>query len=284
MPRPSLRSRLGVLAAVATATLTALTAGTASGATTATGTTTPTGGDYGPPYVYTTALINNNPLNAEPLPKTAWITRTALGYLYRAGGQDSHLTLTRVTGGLRFRDTRTAKLKPLPDSCKRRRVDVGIAVVCRIPATVSVSAPLLVEVWPRVGDDFVDGSTLPASIDMTVLADTGNDVAYLGAGDDFFNGHTGHDRVRGGAGSDWIRVGDDADTVRSGSGDDRIVGMDGGDRINGGDGVDRLEGMDGNDVLDGGAGGDYLLCSTGADTAQADQSDTLRDCETVNRN
>src|SRR5512144_2453266 len=132
MPRRSLRSWLGVPAAVAMATLTALTAGTASGAITA------TGGDYGPPYEYTTALINNNPLNAEPLPNTAWITRTTLGYLYRAGGQDSHLTLTRVTGGLRFRDTRTAKLKPLPDSCKRRRVDVGIAVVCRIPATVSV--------------------------------------------------------------------------------------------------------------------------------------------------
>jgi serralysin len=276
MPRRTLRASVGVLAAAA---LTALTASTATSAD-----IVPTGGAYGPPYEYTTALINNNPLNAEPLPKTAWITKTVHGYLYRAGGQDSHLTLTKVTGGLRFRDTRTAKLKPLPGSCKRRTVKVGIAVVCRIPAGVSVSEPLLVEVWPRVGDDFVDGSTLPASIDMSVLADTGNDVAYLGAGDDFFNGHTGRDRVRGGAGNDWIRVGDDADTVRAGSGDDRIVGMDGGDTIYGGDGADRTEGMDGNDFLYGGSGADFLLCSTGADTAYADQTDSLRVCETVNRN
>lgn len=277
MPRRSLRASLGVLAVAAATALTALTAGTAT-ATTAT-----PDPDYGPPYPFIAELMNN-PLNGEALPNAARITRTEYGYRYISGKHNNHLTMTQVTGGLRFHDTHTTTLKPLPSSCNRQKVRVGIAAVCRIPASVSLAKPLLVEVWPRLGDDYVNGSTLPASVDLAVLADAGTDIAYLGAGDDFFNGHTGHDTVRGGAGADWIRPGDDGDTVHAGSGDDRIVGMGGSDVLYGGTGNDRVEAGPGNDYLQGDTGADLLACMDGSDTATADDHDTTRDCETVNRN
>ena len=45
--------------------------------------------------------------------------------------------------------------------------------------------------WPRLGDDRVDASTLPDSVAMTVLGDAGDDVVLFGGGPDFFNGFTG---------------------------------------------------------------------------------------------
>ena len=95
---------------------------------------------------------------------------------------------------------------------------VGIAAVCRVPAGISATAPLLLEVWPRLGDDYVDGSSLPDTFAMTVLSDAGHDVALFGAGPDFFNGFTGRDQVWGGAGNDWIRTGQEADLVWGGDG------------------------------------------------------------------
>src|SRR3954451_21864609 len=40
-----------------------------------------------------------------PLKNAAIIDRTNSGYRYQAGQQDSHLVITRVSGGLRFVDT-----------------------------------------------------------------------------------------------------------------------------------------------------------------------------------
>ena len=270
LPRLALRPALAVLAAAA---VTVLTAATASG------TTATPDPDYGPPYQFKAEIMYNN---VEPLVNMAAITTTEHGYLYRAGKQNSHLTLIKVTGGVRFADTGTGSFKHLPASCHKRAAAVGVAAVCSIPAWVSDNRPLLIEVWPRLGDDYVDGSTLPASIDMTVLGDEGNDTAKLGAGDDFFNGHLGRDQVWGGAGNDWIRGGDDGDTIFAGAGDDKVVGMDGNDAVYGGEGNDHLYGSAGNDYLQGDLGADLLACSDGGDAALADSSDTVRDCETVN--
>lgn len=237
-------------------------------------------GTAGPPYDYETALMGEYAL--IPLPDQAMITRTEHGYLFRAGQQDTHLVVTLTGDGrLRFADSGTAELKQLARGCRAEAVDQGVAATCRVPRWVSTTQPLLLEVWPRLGDDFVDGSSLPASYAMTVLSDAGHDTAFLGAGPDFFNGFTGRDRVRGGAGNDWIRTGDGADVVWGGAGDDQLVGTDGADRFYGEDGDDRLGGGAGNDRLDGGGGADRVLCEAGADVVRTDGIDRLSACESV---
>lgn len=210
--------------------------------------------DAGPPCKFKTELIDGRAL---PLKDAAMIIRTKCGYRYRAGQQDSHLVLRQVDGGLRFADTRTERFTQLPDSCRKINGVTGVAAVCRVPGTANVSRPLLIEVWPRLGNDYVDGSSLSAVFAMTVLGDAGNDVALLGAGPDFFNGAFGRDRVHGGVGDDWIRSGDGHDRVHGGPGNDHIVAGDGEDSVLGGDGADRQ------------------YCGAGSDKATRDNTDVI---------
>jgi serralysin len=186
---------------------------------------------------YTTELITTW---VVPMKDAARLSKTKCGYRYRAGQQDSHLVITQIGNKLRFKDTGTDHFDALADACTEIKGVRGVAAECRIPNRTSVSNRLLVEVWPRLGDDFVDGSTLSAMFSMTVLGDAGRDTALLGAGPDFFNGAFDNDRVRGGAGDDWIRTGDGRDRIHGGPGSEYITGGDGPDRITGGDGADRL--------------------------------------------
>lgn len=270
MLRRTLRPALAALAAVA---LTVMAGGQLAAQAEPTG---------GPPYKYTTELMGQFAL--IPLKNAAMLTRTEHGYLFRAGQQDSHLVITQVPGGVRFRDTGTRELRKLAPACRQKTVKVGIAAVCKVPTGVSVSQPLLLEVWPRLGDDYVDGSTLSAKFAMTVLADKGDDVALLGAGPDFFNGAPGHDRVLGGAGNDWIRAGEDADRAWGGPGADYLVGGTGSDMLDGQDGDDWVGGGDNNDRLYAGAGADLVNCSAGTDAATVDKHDRALSCEAVKRN
>lgn len=273
MPRPRTRS---VLAAAAGLALAAVTTGAAAGAATP-------DPNYGPPYQYTTELMGQfgAPI---PLKNMALLTTTDHGYLYRAGQQNSHLTITLTDAGIQLVDTGTAKWKSaVPSTCQQLAVAQGVGAVCPVPSWVSASQPLLVEVWPRLGDDYVDGHTLPDTVAMTVLADAGNDTALLGAGPDFFNGHSGHDVVDGGAGNDWIRSGLDADTVHAGAGNDKVVGQDGADTIYGDDGNDALYGSGGRDRLYAGSGTDKASCGPGRDRATIDRADRARKCEVVTR-
>lgn len=272
-----LRRTLSALAGAAALAAVALAAGPA----TADGTPPLGPGTAGPPYPYATELMGEElgrPL--VPLVDKAMITRSEHGYLYRAGQQDSRLTVTASGTRLRFVDTGTASFRRLGRGCTERAVRRGVAAVCRVPSWVSTERPLLLEVWPRLGDDHVDVSTLPESFAVTVLGDAGHEVVRLGAGPDFFNGHTGRDRVVGGAGNDWIRSGLDDDVARGGDGDDQLVGMDGDDTLYGDAGDDRLGGMAGRDTLVGGEGHDFLLCDTGVDNALTDLLDRLLGCET----
>jgi serralysin len=238
--------------------------------------------DAGPPYSFTTELMGEG--RFIPLKDVAMLTRTKHGWLFRTGQQDSHLVMTQVKGGLRFADTGTKSFKRLARACRRQKVRAGIAAVCPVPGSITTRRPLLVEVWPRLGNDFTDGSSLPATFALAVLGDEGNDATRLGAGPDFFNGHSGRDRVLGGSGKDWIRAGSGNDPVWGGSGNDYLVGMGGRDDMYGGDGDDRVGGLEGNDRLRGDAGDDYILCGTGWDNVRADRADrVLRDCESVNR-
>ena len=262
------------LALVATAALAAAGAGAANGGG------GPAGANAGPPYNFTTELMGQGTF--IPLKDKAMLTRTRLGYLFRTGQQDSHLEVTLVNGKLRFVDTGTESFKRRTPACQRKRVKVGIAAVCRVPGDISERRPLLIEIWPRLGNDYTDVSTLPATFAVTVLGDKGHDVARFGAGPDFFNGYSGRDRVWGGGGNDWIRPGLGNDVVLGGSGNDDVVAVEGRDRVHGGEGADRLWGGDGNDRLRGGVGADFVLCGNGHDRAMADGADRIaQSCESV---
>ncbi len=241
---------------------------------------TPTVQDVGPWYPYTTVLNGQYPL--IPLKDAAMITRTPYGYLYRAGQQDSHLEVTEVAGGLRFHDSGTRELRTLDASCTRQSVPTGIAAVCPVPDYVTTATPMMVEIWPRLGDDYVDASSLSASFQTTVLADAGFDTVYVGDGADFVNGAQDGDVVRGGAGNDWIRTGIGNDDISGGSGSDKLVGDDGNDVLRGDAGLDRMYGGSGADRLFANDGvGETPNCGGGSDTVTVDSFDRQRECETV---
>lgn len=234
---------------------------------------------YGPAAPYTTIL--NGQFTFVSLPGAALIDRTAYGYVYKAGKQDSHLVVTQVEGGLRFHDSGTSKFKSLPASCTREAVPDGVAAVCSVPDDVSTGNHLLLEVWPRLGDDYVDASSLSAVIDVTVLADAGADVVQTGAGNDFVNGAFGDDVVSSGAGNDWVRTGDGNDTLRGDDGNDKLVGSGGGDVLYGGSGDDVTYGGAGSDALWAETGQDLASCGTGPDHAYVDGADRIRACESI---
>ena len=194
---------------------------------------------YGPSDPFDDALMGDTG-PVEPMKDQAKIVRTKHGYRYTAGQQNSHLTVVRTDRGLRFRDSGTRSWKSLPSMCSRQRVARGIAAVCHVPGTTSLSNPTLIEIHPRLGHDYIDARTLPASFELAILADAGRDVIYAGRGNDFVNGAQDPDRVYGGAGRDWLRGGDGADRVNGGSSSDYITGGSGRDSINGGGGADRV--------------------------------------------
>ncbi len=217
-----------------------------------------------------------------PLKDQAIINRTANGYLYRAGQQDSNLTVTETDGRLRFVDTGTRSWKWLPKTCERLDVARGVGASCLVPTRFSLAEPMLVEIWPRLGNDVVDTRALPAQFDVSFLGDEGNDVAYLGPGNDFVNGAQDADKAYGGEGRDWIRTGLADDLLDGGAGDDYLVGVDANDTIYGGQGDDRIYGSNGNDDLYAGDGRDVVSCGTGADTATFKSTDRTSGCEGQN--
>ena len=237
---------------------------------------------YGPDKRYVTVLKGQ--FTFVPLKNQAMISRSRSGYIYRAGQQDSRLTVTRTERGLRFHDAGTRRWHTLAKPCRKARTRVGVAAVCPVPRWASRRNAMLLQVWPRLGDDFVDTSDLGNRIDVTVLGDAGHDVALLGYGDDFFNGALGHDRSRGGEGSDWLRAGDGADVLRGGRGHDRVVGVGGNDVVKGGRGGDRVGGGPGRDTVSSGRGRDRLSCGDGRDLALVVAGgDRLSGCERVRR-
>jgi Ca2+-binding RTX toxin-like protein len=236
---------------------------------------------YGPPYSYTTVL--NGQYKFVALVGQAMIDKTAHGYVYKAGKQSSDLVVTQVPGGVRFADTGTTTFKSLASSCHRQSVSVGVAAVCDVPNSVSSSSPMLIEIWPRLGNDHVDTTALSTSFDVTVLADDGNDVVRTGPGDDFINGAQADDKVWSGGGRDWVRTGIGNDQINGEGGNDYLVGQDGRDVIHGGDGDDRLYGSTGSDTLYGEGGRDSANCGGASDKAYLDAGESARECESVSR-
>ena len=207
--------------------------------------------DAGPPYSFTTVL--HGQFAFTPLKNAAMIRKSDHGLTWYSGQQDGDLTVTKNGKSLRFHDRTADRFEELAGACDEVKVDKGVAAVCAID-DYTTSKPMLLQIWPRLGHDFTDGSTLPETISMSVLGDDGDDVALLGAGPDFFNGAKGKDRVRGSAGNDWLRTGDHDDRIRGGSGNDYLMGVAGNDWIRGGAGDDRVGGGPGSDNVRGGSG------------------------------
>lgn len=193
---------------------------------------------YGPSAPFDDALMGEGG-PAEPMKNLAKIVRTNYGYRLTAGQQNSRITVKLANGKLRFRDEGTGSWKSLPPSCRNVR-SPGVTARCAVPRWASRARPVLLEIHPRLGNDRVNGGTLPASFEMAVLADAGRDVVTLGAGNDFVNGAQDSDRVYGGAGNDWMRGGTHGDVMRGQGGNDYMVGQDGRDSIDGGAGTDRI--------------------------------------------
>jgi serralysin len=219
----------------------------------------------------------------EPMKNQARIDRTDYGYRYTTGQQNNRITITEAGGGIEFRDTATKEVKALPKDCQARKVKVGVAVTCEVSATISAADPMLIEVHPRLGDDWVDGRTLSARFDMSVLGDAGAERIWTGAGNDFVNGAFDRDIVRGGAGNDWIRTGTENDDVYGGSGNDWLVGAEHRDRVYGQAGADRVGGGQGNDRLYAGRGVDLAAGDTGSDIAYIGAGDRTNNVEKIVR-
>jgi serralysin len=202
------------------------------------------------------------------------------GYRFRGGGVGNRMVVTEVGDRLRFADSAARSWRNLPGTCRKQRVRRGVAAVCSIPRRFS-QGRMFLEIWPRLGDDHVDGRTLSARYRMWVLTDAGDDRITLGRGADFANGAFDDDVVSGGAGNDWVRTGVGRNRVSGGAGDDEVAGGDGPDRISGGPGRDRLFGGPGGDVLRGDADADTLGGGPGRDTAYRDRGDRVFDCEVV---
>lgn len=226
-------SRLTVAVAAAALTSLPIVALTAGGAAA----DQPAG--YGPSDPFDDALMpDDGPV--EPMKDQAEIVRTDYGYRITAGQQNSHLTISVVDGRLLVADTGTREWNSLARACDSVRVPVGVAATCRVPGTTSAADPTLLEVHPRLGNDYVSGATLPAVFEMAVLADEGRDVVHGGAGNDFINAAQDADTVRGGAGNDWMRGGEAGDVMRGNRDNDYMVGQDGDDIMRGGTGVNRI--------------------------------------------
>jgi serralysin len=228
------------------------------------------------------ALLGNGP-KPIPLKNAAMILRTEWGYRYIAGQQHSDLTVRLVDGNLVYSDRGTRELRDIPGTCNRRSVDVGIQAVCSVPAQYDSPNSMFLEIWPRLGDDAIDGSSLPSTFRMWVLGDRGRDVVRTGAGNDFVNGAQDADKVWGGGGDDWIRTGIGDDTLVGEGGDDKLVGVDGNDTVDGGEGDDRVGGGPGSDRLTAGGGQDLVACGGGPDNAWVDSADRTTECESVSR-
>ena len=194
---------------------------------------------YGPSDPFDDALMGDTG-PVEPMKNQAKIKRTRYGYRITAGQQNSHMTIRVVGRRLWIADTGTRQWKSLARACRAVRVPVGVAARCRVPASTRPANPTLLEVHPRLGNDYINGRSLPAVFEMAVLADRGHDVVYAGSGNDFVNGAQNADRVSGGAGNDWMRGGKAGDVMVGNSGRDYMVGQYGPDIIRGGPGTDRI--------------------------------------------
>ena len=123
-----------------------------------------------------------------------------------------------------------------------------------------------------VSDDSINSSTLTTSGNQIIFVGAGNDTVELFdvKGNHFIDGGAGYDLLYGGIGQDKIDGGSNADNLYGGSGNDTLLGSSGDDFLSGQGGNDVLQGDSGNDTLVGGAGNDTFVFDTGSPFTAAD--------------
>ena len=108
------------------------------------------------------------------------------------------------------------------------------------------------------------------------------DAVQGGDGDDLIFVGEGNNNVNSGAGNDKITTGDGDDTINGGPGNDNIISGNGADNVNGEDGDDNIITYnpmnptdDGNDIVNGGAGNDSINTGFGDDSVTAGDGDDI---------
>ena len=129
----------------------------------------------------------------------ALIRMSKYGFVYIAGQQNSHLTVTygETDNTLRYVDTGTKRLGTIPKACTRQKAARGIAVTCTIPPKFR-GTTMFVQVWVRLGHDFVNGAM-------------DGDRVYGGKGNDLLRTGKGNDRLWGGPGKDRLSCAENYD-------------------------------------------------------------------------
>ncbi|MCW2816669.1 MAG: hypothetical protein JWN84_4124 [Nocardioides sp.] len=237
--------------------------------------------DHGRARHPVTELVGQFPL-PRLRPREVHLSVDRWGYRFQGGAVGNDLTITEVGDGLRYVDRAARRWKALPSTCRRVAVARGVAAQCAIPAEFR-DGRIFLEVWPRLGSDRIDATTVSGRYRVWALMDAGDDSVAGGAGADFVNGAFDDDTVSGGAGADWIRAGDGRNRFSGGPGADDLVGGTGRDVVRGGAGRDAVFGGPGPDLLRGDADADTLNGGPGRDVAVRDTGDRVRECEVVRR-
>ncbi|MFT4010138.1 MAG: calcium-binding protein [Nocardioidaceae bacterium] len=174
-------------------------------------------------------MLGPGDANVHSIGGKAIIRVSRWGYTFIAGKQNTHLTIAfdAEAQRLSYRDTGTKKWLKVPKSCKKEKAKRGIAATCAIPKKFK-KGKMFLEVWPRLGNDYVDARTLPAKFRLWALMDAGRDTVLGGAGNDFVNGAFDHDTILGGPGRDFLRAGEAGDYIKGGPGRDKLSCGDGG--------------------------------------------------------
>jgi hypothetical protein len=139
------------------------------------------------------------------------------------------------------------------------------------------------------GRDVLDGTAAGDTLrglagDDRLNGLAGDDCLFGGGGNDRLLGGTGKDRLSGDKGRDKLSGGPGGDRLSGGPGRDRLSGGPGADKLSGGTGANSISAGPGNDVVNSANGKpELILCGRGRDSARADRSDTLKDCERSRR-
>jgi hypothetical protein len=174
---------------------------------------------------------------------------------------DYHEIATFVEGDDGSNDVRLRWLPEGEGTVVRDRTARVVAPLCAERDEHSVVCPTLgneseLGVFLEAGDDYLDLSGSPHSLDIELLGGHGDDTVTGSGFEDFIDGGAGDDEVLGRGGDDFIAGSFGADVLRGGRGNDRVGvrntgivpeqdrGDLGRDLYLGGPGDDRLNGSD----------------------------------------
>lgn len=102
-----------------------------------------------------------------------------------------------------------------------------------------------------LGNDILNfSSTSSVLMNLTIIADDGDDLIWSNAGNDLIQGGNGSDILDGGPGNDTVRGDADNDFLFGGEGNDIVEGGNGDDWLSGDTGADSLNGGNGIDTID----------------------------------